>query len=245
MIEIGQVVDGRKLGIKVKSKYIYARCIVCGNPRWTSFSVSKQKQRTDRCLSCSIKQMHEHNRLSIKPKGEPYVGEIRYGREIPSLKDHKHKYIFARCPECKKERWVSYRYNPNVFSRCQSCSAKAQVGENAPRWKGGRIKLSLGYVKVWVSKDDFFYPMADHTGYVLEHRLIVAKALGRCLLPWEIVHHKTGFAKDDNRYPETLELITDKRFHLVDMQVRAYIIRLEKRIEKLEGVLQLEKKEVR
>jgi len=112
---------------------------------------------------------------------------------------------------------------------------KGKKGSDCHNWKGGRRRTRGGYVQIWVSEADFFAPMRIQSGYVLEHRLVVAKALKRCLLPWEIVHHKTGFAKDDNRYPETLELITDKRFHLVDTHARAYIKRLETRITLLEA----------
>lgn len=63
-----------------------------------------------------------------------------------------------------------------------------------------RFTMTLGYVKVYDPEN----PMAACDGYVLEHRLVMAKMLGRPLDKGESVHHING-RRDDNR-PENLEL---------------------------------------
>jgi hypothetical protein len=55
-----------------------------------------------------------------------------------------------------------------------------------------------------VAPDDFFAPMRNKKGYVLEHRLVMAKKLGRCLQPWEIPHHRD--LDHSNNDPRNLEL---------------------------------------
>lgn len=88
-------------------------------------------------------------------------------------------------------------------------------------WKGGRMHHS-GYVSIRVYPDDFFYPMASWNGYVREHRLVMAKYLGRNLHSWELIHHINGI-KDDNR----LENLQDDGHKQITV--------LENRIKFLEG----------
>lgn len=61
-------------------------------------------------------------------------------------------------------------------------------GERHGSWNGGRTVIN-GYIGVMVSDDDPMKCMAHHTGYVLEHRLVMARYLGRPLTDHETVHH--------------------------------------------------------
>ena len=165
----------------------------------------------------------------------PYTGEMRKGREL-GFADRKRTYIWMACPDCDKRRWVCYRKRGKGSSyRCQPCSAKRRSGRLSSQWKGGRVMHSQGYIMIKVLPDDFFYPMATQTGYVAEHRLVMARHVKRCLLPWEIVHHKNGI-KGDNRL-ENLQLLPHKRYHLNDTLSKSMLITMQKRIEYLEALL--------
>jgi len=71
-------------------------------------------------------------------------------------------------------------------------------GSSHASWKGGRSKHASGYWNVHIPKDDPYACMRSETGYVLEHRLVMAKSLGRPLYRHETVHHING-VRTDNR----------------------------------------------
>lgn len=77
-------------------------------------------------------------------------------------------------------------------------------GPEHSQWIGGRLPVGNGYWRIWVSPDDPMAEMRTHQGYVLEHRLVMARALGRPLRRTETVHH----IDDDkaNNAPGNLEL---------------------------------------
>ena len=141
----------------------------------------------------------------------PEIGEISKGTDI-GYKDRKN-HVWLACPDCSKTRWVVMEKGKPQFVRCDKCNRHT----TRTHWTAITKK---GYVVVRVYPGDFFYPMADTSGRVMEHRLVVAKALNRCLLPWEVVHHKgmkyplgSVENKQDNRYPENLELIRGSGRH--------------------------------
>jgi uncharacterized protein (DUF1330 family) len=82
-----------------------------------------------------------------------------------------------------------------------------QIGSNNPNWKGGRLQKTNGYIIIQQPT----HPFCDIDGYVLEHRLIMERHLGRTLLPTEVVHHINGIP-DDNRI-ENLMLFSNQKEH--------------------------------
>ena len=138
----------------------------------------------------------------------PQLGDIVKAKDIGKGK-RRHKYIWHACESCGKERWVYYARGKSTANICRACQLVSiqKGGEGHHNWKGGRTIHSRGYIQILLQPDDFFFPMTEKKGHVLEHRLVVAKHLGRCLHLWEIVHHKNGI-KTNNRI-ENLQLASD------------------------------------
>lgn len=136
------------------------------------------------------------------------IGEIRKASEIS--KNGLGQFMWSACEGCGKTRWVALLHGKPRHRWCLSCGGKTKpkvFGEQSYNWQGGRHYNPDGYIIVRVQKEDFFRTMADKNGYAKEHRLVMAKYLGRNLHSWEIIHHK-NHRRDDNRI-ENLELLSD------------------------------------
>lgn len=125
--------------------------------------------------------------------------------------------IWDACPECGKERWVRIKKRGCTCADCWS-QKLCLMGARAPKpgsqqreknnaWKGGAPCVTKnGYRMVRLERGDPYRKMTSNGVYIFEHRLVMAKHLGRLLTPDEQIHHING-DKLDNRI-ENLELWT-------------------------------------
>jgi len=80
-------------------------------------------------------------------------------------------------------------------------------GELHPDWRGG-VKISKGYRYIYAPN----HPFCTSQRYVLEHRLVMEKKLGRYLHPKEVCHHIDK--NPTNNSPENLIVFGSNGKHL-------------------------------
>jgi len=148
--------------------------------------------------------------MAFKVELDGLIGEVKRGLEIGYSDNYKRAYV--ACNKCGKPRWVRIVKGMLTNPRCHHCAVRETKhrGKNHYNWNGGKYKNSYGYILVTILPNSLYYPMAKRPNghrlsYILEHRLIMAQSLRRCLHPWEHIHHKNGY-RDDNRL-ENLELV--------------------------------------
>ena len=134
--------------------------------------------------------------------------------QVGKARPRKELHIWATCPLCGIERWqqVGNIRAGGQSPRCHPCIK----GRHSPMWTGGHRASKDGYVLLHRDllprhEQEFFEEMFPKVGYIQEHRLVMARHLGRLLHANELVHHINGI-KDDNRLVN-LRLLKKSRHH--------------------------------
>lgn len=128
---------------------------------------------------------------------------------------------------CSKKCWGIYLQKnplPHVFKHNHKVkggyrwTTENSSGPLATKWKGGRFKNLRGYTYAYAPQ----HPFRTCQGYVLEHRLVVEKIIGRYLLKGETVHHIGD--KSDNQAQSLIAFRTMKahiRFERLNEEPKA------------------------
>lgn len=127
----------------------------------------------------------------------PFASNLRHGQG---------KCCSQKCGGISKR---GRHHSKEAIEKMKKAAAGRYSGQENPNWKGGKVKIMQGYVMIFNS----IHPWANNRGYVLEHRLVMEKHIGRYLSPDEVVHHINGI-KDDNRI-ENLELFESQSEHVI------------------------------
>ncbi len=144
-----------------------------------------------------------------------YSSKVNYKCEIcnEDFKDYpnrKRKFCSVICKSKWMENHIPWNkgkkglYIPTIETKIKM--RESHIAEKSSSWKGGIISNGQGYIKVYKPN----HPFAVNN-YVLEHRLVIEKKLGRYLKPEEIPHH-IDFDTSNN-HPDNLFLFPNRGPH--------------------------------
>lgn len=133
------------------------------------------------------------------------MSEARKGKKTgpmpPFSDDHRKKISMAL-----RGRKLDLKHRENIKIAMQRFR-----GENNPHWKGGKCERNK-YILVICPLE--FQNMSKKDGYIMEHRLVMARVLGRPLLKNEVVDHINRDTRDNR--PENLRVYENNGKHLAD-----------------------------
>lgn len=121
------------------------------------------------------------------------IPTLKFGEleRIKELQDAGHGQMAIGVMIGRSQSFVSAEMRRNGINRPKV------IGADHPNWKGGRIRCGK-YIKIKINPDDPLFIMTDLHFYALEHRIILARHLGRVLKRSESVHHIDGDTENNN-----------------------------------------------
>lgn len=214
-------------------------CETCGVEFWVEHNGKKRRFCGQKCYGESITGKH-------RPKSpDGFVDLICRGCQKSmhlSLSYKKRKFC---TPECYAEyrrtltgekswnygRRLNEEQRQRLIIARRTCDLRRDKVYN---WKGGRITDTDGYILILhdtlCPEDQALFPHLKHR-YVFEHRLVMAKKLGRPLKAREHVHHENGI-KGDNQ-EENLYVVDRSKHMYLHMTVWKKIKELEEENKRL------------
>lgn len=205
-------------------------CPDCGHKdRVNAHTVGNIKKGTSkgRCRPCANKAIGKAHKGKIKLSPAEVLKDgsiIHWDTRTQSKK------VDVTCGNCKITRTCDFQVRYSKSGMCISCVNKIRILDKHPGWKGGKYKDKDGYIVVYIkifteAEKTLLAPMVRQSGYLLEHRAVMALSMERALGKNEVVHHRNGI-KNDNR-PENLMLtsLQDHSYHEI-MTLKEEINRL-------------------
>jgi hypothetical protein len=123
--------------------------------------------------------------------------------------------VCVTCPECKVERWAhpgptAARIRQDRFTgKCLACSGNARKRVWVTLGPGRKIDPAKGYVRLTLDaipadEVELYNATRGKAPFVMEHRMVMARVLGRPLLTNELVDHMDGIKTNND--PSNLRL---------------------------------------
>lgn len=199
-------------------------CEVCSQPFQCHDRSQVRRKKT--CSSDCLKAMQSAARKGRGKPPEERPGMVQVScavcgalvwRYRSHVKRHAQQFCSSQCNGVVRgQEWAKHAHKGRAAWTDESHASyrEKMTGERNPAWKGGvtYFKTHGNYTGVrYVRCPEAYRVMARKDGYVMEHRLLVAQAIGRPLLRSEVVHHKDH--DPANNSLDNLQLFASNRNH--------------------------------